>query len=260
MLRLVINLDRSPERWQMMKNSLENLGVTAERVSACEGKKLSQDEIKALVPPLDDIAKINCPREILPNEIGCFLSHKKCWQKLVDSEENWALILEDDIKFSSRANYYIKDTNWIPEGVDIVQLHLWGKSWETRINDKENITLKSGDELVHPIHPPALGTQAYFISKRAARDALQFSERLSCPVDNFLAGIYSRFSKLHPTYRLNPAVVTTTDLPSSIGTKEAIRLLPYSKKIKNHPLRRWIKLKHQIFYTFFTTKRTLHYK
>ena len=36
-------------------------------------------------------------KEVRPGEIGCTLSHQKCYRKLVESREKYALILEDDI-------------------------------------------------------------------------------------------------------------------------------------------------------------------
>lgn len=38
-------------------------------------------------------------RPMTLGEIGCFLSHYYIWQKMVESNEQEVLILEDDIKF-----------------------------------------------------------------------------------------------------------------------------------------------------------------
>ena len=260
MLRFVINLDRSPERWKIMNRKLEAIGIKAERISAVDGKTLSESTLKTILSPLDDISKINCPRALLPNEVGCFLSHKKCWQILSEDEnENWALIMEDDIELSPRIRQYISNTDWIPKEVNLLQLHLWGKKWDSKVG-RNSYKLPNGDEILLPLHPPALGTQAYLISKVAARDAIALSNQISAPVDNFLSGIFSKFAKKHPTYKLDPAVVTTTDMPSSIDAKAIIKSLPYLSKIKNHPLRRLLKIKHQVLYTLFAKNKTLTFK
>lgn len=242
-----------------MQNKLSRFKIYPERVSAIDGQMLGSDEIKKITPPLTDITKISCPRELLPAEIACFLSHRKCWQKLVDSNEQWALILEDDIDFSDRAEHYLSDVDWIPQGTHIVQLHIWGKQWESQIDSKKFI-LQNGDELLHPCYPKALGTQAYFISRVAAEEALRLSKKISSPVDNFLSGDFSPLSCTFPTYRLNPAVVTTADFPSLINTAQTIKSLPYSKRIKNHPLRRWGKIKLHIYCFLFTKHQIFSYK
>ena len=46
MLRFVINLDRSPDRWLSINKQLTKLGINAERISAFDGNTLTHDEIK----------------------------------------------------------------------------------------------------------------------------------------------------------------------------------------------------------------------
>lgn len=119
MLRFVINLDRSPDRWLSINKQLTKLGINAERISAFDGNTLTHDEIKKLTPKL--YSKWEFPREISSGEIGCYLSHLECWKKLVSSDDDWALVMEDDIQISERALKFLSDSSWIPEGVDIIQ-------------------------------------------------------------------------------------------------------------------------------------------
>lgn len=79
MLRFVINLDRSPDRWLSINKQLTKLGINAERISAFDGNTLTHDEIKKLTPKL--YSKWEFPREISSGEIGCYLSHLECWKK-----------------------------------------------------------------------------------------------------------------------------------------------------------------------------------
>ncbi|MAI68498.1 MAG: glycosyl transferase family 25, partial [Rhizobiales bacterium TMED143] len=36
------------------------------------------------------------PFPLSPGEVGCFLSHRACWQRIVDQDLPYALIVEDD--------------------------------------------------------------------------------------------------------------------------------------------------------------------
>lgn len=63
MLRFVINLDRSPDRWLSINKQLTKLGINAERISAFDGNTLTHDEIKKLTPKL--YSKWEFPREII---------------------------------------------------------------------------------------------------------------------------------------------------------------------------------------------------
>lgn len=259
MLRLVINLKRSPDRWRMVSRELERFHLPFERIEAVDGKMLEKSVLDSLVPPLDDISKICCPRALTSSEIACFLSHKKCWQRLIDSDENWALIMEDDIRVSDRALKFIENHNWIPEGIHILQLHVWRTPWKAKVS-KKHFSLDDGDELLIPLHPAALGTQAYLISKTAAQQAIKMSNKIPAPVDEFLSGVFSSFAQQFPTYRLNPAVVTVEDIPSTVDVRRNIKRLPFSKKIKNHPLRLFLKVKNQIMYTLFSRTELFNYK
>lgn len=44
-------------------------------------------------------------RQMTMGEIGCFLSHYKIWEKIVEKQQEQVLILEDDIRFEP----YFKD-------------------------------------------------------------------------------------------------------------------------------------------------------
>lgn len=250
MLKFVINLARAKDRWAHMQRELGRLGIQAQRVEAIDGRLIPSAHIATLTAPLMDISKICCPRELSPGEIGAFLSHRECWKLLADSNETWALVMEDDLGFSDRAKYYLCNSDWIPKGVDLIQVFLLKRQWQAVV-DKRPIHLASGDCLWHPYKPSPVGAQAYFISKNAARFALSLSSKIMAPVDEFLFNPISDFSRQFPVYRLNPSIVIPldTELPSTIAVnREDFR---YSKRIQNHPVRKFrkfqVRLKTMIF-------------
>lgn len=93
----VINLDRRNDRYEKFINNLplplEKSMI--ERVSAIDGKNLFK---------LDNLKSKNL------NEVGCFLSHKKCLLKIILNENildnDLFIIFEDDVCFSK--NYFTK--------------------------------------------------------------------------------------------------------------------------------------------------------
>lgn len=219
MLKLVINLDRSTERWVSMRNKLSQLKITADRVSAVEGKKLDKNTLSEITTK-SLMQKMICPRELTLGEIGCFLSHRNCWERLLSSDENFALIMEDDIVFSNRATQYLLNSKWILPNTHLIQLSTLIPSPHKATVDKL-ITLSCGDELLHVRKPIPWGTQAYIISREAAESAIRMSTRIGIPVDDFLFNPLSEFSQKYPSYRLNPSVITHDDLnlyPSTLDT------------------------------------------
>lgn len=210
MLRLVVNMRRSSDRWEAIKAQLDRLRIPADRVDAVDGRLLSEEEMKGLMSSVH----YSIGRELERGEIGCFLSHRKCWQELVDSDEKFALIMEDDLLLSDRSFKFMLSDEWIPEGCDLIQLFVFRKQ-KKYLCDLKEFDLNGGDKLWMPVFPAPVGTQAYIISREAAKFALVKSNRFNLPVDEFLF-VRSEVSSRFPCYRLNHAVVMDADVPSEI--------------------------------------------
>ena len=61
-----------------MKTQLEGAGLEYERAEAVDGKMLTPEELKKDVTPLGRWL-------ITRGMVGCFLSHRNCWQRCVDA-------------------------------------------------------------------------------------------------------------------------------------------------------------------------------
>lgn len=88
----LINLDRAQSRLAFMEPQLRELGIDYERFSAIDGTKL--------VPPYpnfdaESYAKLHGRNEH-PREIACYLSHLGCLNRFLETDAEYALILEDD--------------------------------------------------------------------------------------------------------------------------------------------------------------------
>lgn len=259
MLRFVINLDRSPDRWLSINKQLTKLGINAERISAFDGNTLTHDEIKKLTPKL--YSKWEFPREISSGEIGCYLSHLECWKKLVSSDDDWALVMEDDIQISERALKFLSDSSWIPEGVDIIQPFVVQPIMRYKVS-KKFICIFDNDKcaLYHPLKPHPLGTLAYFISKNAAIDAIAHSFKIAMPVDEFLFGAMSSWAKRHPTWKMNPAIVCDSTFSSTISSVKRNINMKNSTLATLNPKRQSRKLLNSIRHIFFSKEITFKYK
>ncbi|MDX3774630.1 glycosyltransferase family 25 protein [Chromatiaceae bacterium AAb-1] len=95
----IINLDSSPERYQSASKQLAELDLSAERFSGVYGKNLSAEQVDACYDRTLNKSKFRRP--LSPGEIGCYLSHRALWQKMVDDNIPVAVILEDDIEISA---------------------------------------------------------------------------------------------------------------------------------------------------------------
>ncbi len=120
MLRLVINIDQQTNRWESVESQFLSLGLEVQRVSAIDAKKSTIPWNK--VAPLGSFEKFYSPIEMSAPEVCCYLSHMKCWELLLSSNEQWAAVFEDDILLSKHSRSYLLSPDWIPEGIHILQL------------------------------------------------------------------------------------------------------------------------------------------
>ena len=90
MLRFVINLHIVPDRWHPMNKRFNELGIPAERVNTVDGNLFADS-----IPSCYTGETVRYPRFMSASEVACFLSHRKCWERLLDSNEDWALCIED---------------------------------------------------------------------------------------------------------------------------------------------------------------------
>src|SRR5690554_5426332 len=92
---LVINLDRSRERWQHV---LEQLApwpdLPVERIAATDGYALAETEVNRYYS--ESLNRSIYHKRLKPGEKGGFISHIRCWQKILDENLDFALVLEDD--------------------------------------------------------------------------------------------------------------------------------------------------------------------
>lgn len=158
----IINLKRSPERKVYMEDILKDLSwLQYEFVAAVDGKAMSDNECEEYFNT--GKFKSRYSRNVRPGEIGCTLSHQKCYRKIVNDDEPYVLILEDDIlRPSTDFEFVIKNIENVisTEVPQIILLSGW--YW---FNGTFELTSKY--KIVNVFE--ALLTHAYIINKPAAR-------------------------------------------------------------------------------------------
>lgn len=171
-----INLDRSPERLDWFRKQTEGMHIDLVRVSAVDARQLPDAELARLR------ALSSGRNSLSAGELGCFLSHRKAWQAVIEDKAPFAFIAEDDIHFSRDAAQFLRSGDWIPEGVDLVKAEATLK----RVELAAKVAGKPfGHELRRLIsyHFCAGG---YFLSPRTAARLLAVTERHCEPVDEII--------------------------------------------------------------------------
>lgn len=94
---LVITLRRSTARAEQVRRIIATCPIPCETWDASDGSLLTVDEIAQVYEP--NLHFPHYPFELTRGEIGCFLSHRRIWQKMVDENIQRLLVLEDDVEF-----------------------------------------------------------------------------------------------------------------------------------------------------------------
>lgn len=157
--------------------------------------------------------------------------------------------MEDDVRFSQEIMRFIRTDDWIPDGVDIVQLHTLRKQGKTVLISQDTKNINGGGYFVaRQIRPCPAGTQAYLINRKAAEKALKISAKIPAPVDDFLFQVASDFRTTTETWTLFPSVVWPDEaIESTIDAGQQNRhSRAKSLKVLFHPrrvikkIRRWM--------------------
>jgi len=172
---LVVNLDKSVNRWKNCQEEFATQNLKAERFPATLGKAMTDAE---LAEKTTFGARYFCT----PGMIGCFMSHLRIWQKTVEEGHPAVIVLEDDVvifpNFSDRVQTLLKE---LPDDWDVCLLGAVG----CIAREKEAFNMKlygliTGGGRASPgksrtISPnvfvpyrPA-GTHAYMISQKGAQ-------------------------------------------------------------------------------------------
>lgn len=172
----VINLKKDVERKMYMEKVLSSFrNCNIEFVEAVYGRELSDVQINEYYNRKKSYKRYG--RNVNLGEIGCTLSHMKCYKKLVDSPHDYALILEDDVTFLRNINDIELLTDYINVPYPLI-LFLSADYWFYK---KEYI---SGDYFIASVFD-AVGAYAYLINKPAAQLILNKNNKSSHVADHW---------------------------------------------------------------------------
>ncbi len=175
----ILSLDRATERRPQVNKTIATCPLPCTVISAVDGSLLSDAEINRVYR-----RKLHSPKyiaELRKAEIGCFLSHRKAWQKIATGAADAVLVLEDDMQlqqpqFNSTLQFALEN---ISPG-DYLKFHAG------EIHTKATVLKSSGPHsLMLPVVAP-LGATSQLITREAAQRLLDASVVFDRPVDTFI--------------------------------------------------------------------------
>tara|TARA_B110000211_G_C14062851_1_gene546385 strand:- start:1349 stop:2098 length:750 start_codon:yes stop_codon:yes gene_type:complete len=229
----IIHLKRAKKRKTYVDKIISQLSISSEIINAVDGKLLSDNDILKYSSS-DPLFQPTYPFGLNNGEIGCFLSFRKAWKKIVDQNLSAGLIFEDDVSLNLDIfNKSLKSAlKWIDEYGYI--------QFQVRDIPKKSILIKTENnvKLFQPF-PNLLRCSAQLVSYSTAVKLLKLTKVFDRPVDGFLQlewNTHIKISTITPS-----GVKDNTD--ASGGSNLSIDM-PFKRKIRNEWTR--LKYRHQI--------------
>lgn len=202
----VINLKSRPKRKERAADELNKYNIKHTFIEAVDGSTLDRDK-------LTDEGKIRCNgsyRELRKGEIGCYLSHIQCWKNILDSGNEYGLVLEDDVVF---ANDFMNKFNEMFDQIvnkdwDIICLGRRCKEYFKKCDDGHVVA----DNVLYP-ETLGYGTYAYIIKASAINKLLQTTYPIMRPIDVVI--IDEHHKKNITVMGLIDSLVTVVDVKNS---------------------------------------------
>lgn len=183
----VISLPRAVHRIPQVNRIVKSSTWPIEILEAVDGAALSNEEVEAVYQPRR--FRPMYPFSLRRGEIGCFLSHRKAWLRILRDGLDAALILEDDIELEQpQFDGTLEFTRVHAEQGDYIQL-------QVRETGPHPVCIerigKDGyrRQLVQPTVVP-LRTTAQLVTRDAALRLLDATRVFDRPVDTFLQMVW----------------------------------------------------------------------
>ncbi len=159
----VINMQGSEKRWATLSSRLASLDINAERFPATIGKELTKEQLGEWYSAAKNQQKYH--RDLTLGEIGCYVSHMRIWQKMLDEKIDCCLILEDDLFIEKHLKVTIELANTL-HGWDVIKL---SDNRDFPFIDTKNL---ADNLLLGNYRKAPNGTQGYLISLSGAKKLL----------------------------------------------------------------------------------------
>ncbi|MBZ9710153.1 glycosyltransferase family 25 protein [Mesorhizobium sp. ESP7-2] len=195
MKRLVINLDRSPDRLAHTTAEFARIGLGFERVAAIDARDRPDFVLQRQ-------HALYAVRRLSGSEIACLHSHRACWTIIAQDDAPYGAVFEDDMVFSAKAGALLANTDWVPTGADVVKLETF---FHTTVIQREKVAVGHGFS-VFRLRKNHIGAGGYLLSRQAAHALLEATSDVNVAVDNLIFDPAFATSTGKTIYQLVPAL------------------------------------------------------
>lgn len=182
----VINLADHHEKRDRMKKELSKFSFKYEFFNAFDGRNLNKNDFYGYN---DFKRKLFLGRSLFPSELGALESNRSIYKKILQENISRALILEDDISFNDKFEFYLKK---------IIKHNC---EWEIiRFIDNNKIKNAKGRKIAHLGNNHYLkrfpklygGSHAYLINKSGAQKMLSQMNNFYHHIDIIMGQVWKK--------------------------------------------------------------------
>ena len=180
----VVNMARDVERRQYMMGRLLELGIEAEFIAAVDGRQLAPTDRAAY----DHRRSLRVyGKEMLDSEIGCYLSHRRLYERMIAEEIEVALILEDDVRIDPSFPGVVRELlacpfqDWLVIRLDSKRRQVVSPPSAKFLGTQ--VAAFAGGAGLYRLGTHVLGVGAYLIRREGARRMLDYGARIFMPID-----------------------------------------------------------------------------
>ena len=197
----VINLERASDRRQKMEQQARDFSLDFSFIEAKDGKFVTDAERASI----DQKRRKRVSKYPLSdNEIGCWISHKKAMQKIIESGEKMAVILEDDAKLLPHFSDMLKMIETSGFSFDFIDLHRLFKRGEVFAPCRPLF----GSFVLGRVGPMHMHATSYIMSNAGAKKFMAYSKKFAHVIDKEMHRYWANGLDI---YGLNQPVVVADD-------------------------------------------------
>ncbi|MGQ8364169.1 glycosyltransferase family 25 protein [Glaciecola sp. 1036] len=169
----LINLDRSPDRYAFSAKQLGEYSIAFQRIQAVDGVSPLPNKFDNIIA--DDFSGYY--KKLSNAELGCYLSHKNCWEIIVKQNIEYAIVLEDDFLLTESFPAVVQQLSNLPIEWDCLKL----AEHPAKRHAVFELPFQQWQLVVYNKVPARTG--AYAISLSGAKKMLAHAEKVARPVD-----------------------------------------------------------------------------
>ncbi len=243
----IVNLKKDTEKKEHMQELCKRYKLDCQFINAIYGKDVDENELAKVYDKKRTLSEMG--RELTAGEIGCTLSHKYIYQKMVDEHIEKAIIFEDDVIFDQSIHEVLSSMDNFPDDWEVTlliyyrilpSLNRYCVSLRDRIQVNKHFKIVRFIDLMH-------STAGYAINlSGAARLLSNLNEGMYKPIDHYtgderdinLYGLHPKPVNIDPLLGLNSSIAAerNTTSRSNLGQSNTDNFRSILKKTGLHTL------------------------